>query len=47
VVGWRTLDWWVKEMREWLGRVRGPDGINDGSALLIFVRRDRLACGNR
>jgi hypothetical protein len=21
-----TLDWWVKERREWLGRVRGPDG---------------------
>jgi hypothetical protein len=21
-----TLDWWVKEHREWLGRVRGPDG---------------------
>jgi hypothetical protein len=20
-----TLDWWVKERREWLGRVRGPD----------------------
>jgi hypothetical protein len=20
------LDWWVKERREWLGRVRGPDG---------------------
>ncbi|HLM20056.1 MAG TPA: hypothetical protein VK390_00850 [Propionibacteriaceae bacterium] len=21
-----TLDWWVKERREWLGRVRGPNG---------------------
>lgn len=21
-----TLDWWVKEGREWWGRVRGPDG---------------------
>jgi len=21
-----TLDWWVRERREWLGRVRGPDG---------------------
>jgi hypothetical protein len=21
-----TFDWWVKERREWLGRVRGPDG---------------------
>jgi hypothetical protein len=21
-----TLDWWVKERQEWLGRVRGPDG---------------------
>ena len=22
-----TLDWWVKERREWLGRVRGPAGV--------------------
>jgi hypothetical protein len=21
-----TLDWWVRERREWLGRVRGADG---------------------
>jgi hypothetical protein len=21
-----TLDWWVRERREWLGRVRGKDG---------------------
>jgi hypothetical protein len=21
-----TLDWWVKERQDWLGRVRGPDG---------------------
>ena len=21
-----TLDWWVREHREWFGRVRGPDG---------------------
>jgi hypothetical protein len=21
-----ALDWWVKERREWFGRVRGPDG---------------------
>ena len=21
-----TLDWWVKDRMEWLGRVRGPDG---------------------
>ena len=21
-----TLDWWVKERQEWLGRVRGPNG---------------------
>jgi hypothetical protein len=21
-----TLDWWVKERREWFGRVRGKDG---------------------
>jgi hypothetical protein len=22
----RTLDWWVRERREWFGRVRGPNG---------------------
>jgi hypothetical protein len=21
-----TLDWWVKERQQWLGRIRGPDG---------------------
>jgi len=21
-----TLEWWVKERQQWLGRVRGPDG---------------------
>ena len=21
-----TLDWWVKERQQWLGRVLGPDG---------------------
>jgi len=21
-----ALDWWVKERRDWFGRVRGPDG---------------------
>jgi hypothetical protein len=21
-----TLDWWVKERQQWLGRVQGPDG---------------------
>jgi hypothetical protein len=21
-----TLDWWVKERQQWLGRVRGPNG---------------------
>jgi hypothetical protein len=21
-----TLDWWVKERQQWMGRVRGPDG---------------------
>jgi hypothetical protein len=21
-----TVDWWVKERREWIGRARGPDG---------------------
>jgi hypothetical protein len=21
-----TLDWWVEERQQWLGRVRGPDG---------------------
>jgi hypothetical protein len=23
--GGGTLDWWVKERQQWLGRVRGPD----------------------
>jgi hypothetical protein len=31
-----TLDWWVKERQQWLGRVRGPDGRQRGSKLLIF-----------
>ena len=31
------LDWWVKERQEWWGRVRGPDGRQGGSELLIFV----------
>jgi len=31
------LDWWVKERREWLGRVRGVDGRNGGLGLLICV----------
>ena len=22
-----TLDWWVKERREWFGRARGKDGL--------------------
>jgi len=33
------LDWWVKERREWWGRVRGADGRHGGSGLLIFVPR--------
>ena len=27
-----TLDWWVKERREWFGRVRGQDGVRSGEA---------------
>jgi hypothetical protein len=37
------LDWWVKERREWFGRVRGPDGRQKW-VKAIFVRprrRDR------
>jgi hypothetical protein len=26
IVESRQLDWWVKEPREWFGRVRGKDG---------------------
>jgi hypothetical protein len=33
------LDWWVKERQEWRGPVRGADGVNGGSELLIFVLR--------
>ena len=33
------LDWWVRERREWFGRVRGPDGRQRGSRLMIFVWR--------
>jgi hypothetical protein len=35
------LDWWVKERQEWWGRIRGADGVNGGSKLLIFVPRQR------
>ena len=36
-----TLDWSVRERREWLGRVRGPNGRQSGSKPLIFVRPRR------
>jgi hypothetical protein len=32
-----TLDWWVKERQQWLGRVRGPDGRQKWVQVLIFV----------
>ena len=32
-----TLDWWVRERREWFGRVRGWTDGSGGSKLLIFV----------
>jgi hypothetical protein len=31
------LDWWVKERREWLGRIRVETVGSAGSKLLIFV----------
>jgi len=34
------LDWWVKERREWWGRLRGG-AVNGGSKVLIFVRSER------
>jgi hypothetical protein len=34
-----TLDWWVKERREWFGRGRGKTNVSVGSELLIFVPR--------
>ena len=39
---WSTagrLDWWVKERQHWWGRVRGANGVNGGSKLLILVPR--------
>jgi hypothetical protein len=33
------LDWWVKDRQEWFGRVRGADGRQRWSGLLIFVPR--------
>jgi hypothetical protein len=33
------LDWWVKERREWLGRMRGVDGRQRWIRLLICVLR--------
>jgi hypothetical protein len=33
-----TLDWWVKERREWFGRVRGLDGRQRWVKALIFAR---------
>jgi hypothetical protein len=38
------LDWWVRERREWWGRVRGADGLSGGSELLIFVPRTVHSC---
>jgi hypothetical protein len=32
-----TLDWWVRERREWFGRVRGKTVVRSGSRLRIFV----------
>jgi hypothetical protein len=37
--GGGTLDLWVKERREWFGRVRGKTNVSVGSELLIFVPR--------
>ena len=37
MVSWRTLDWLVlEERREWLGRVRGPDGRHRWVSAVIF-----------
>jgi hypothetical protein len=36
-----TLDWWVKERREWFGRVRRPTVRQSGSKPMIFARRKR------
>jgi hypothetical protein len=33
------LDWWVRERRKWLGRVRGANGKQRWIKLLIFVPR--------
>jgi hypothetical protein len=39
-----TLDWWVRERREWLGRVRGPDGKQRWiKALIVGQQRRRIA----
>src|SRR5215213_706738 len=36
-----TLDWWVRERREWLVGYAVQMGAKDGSRRLIFVRSDR------
>ena len=34
-----TLDWWVKERQQWMGRVRGVQTVGSGgSKRLIYVR---------
>jgi hypothetical protein len=42
-----TLDWWVKDRLEWLGRVRGPDGRQRWIKPLIFVLRRRQSVTKR
>jgi hypothetical protein len=42
-----TLDWWVKERQQWLGRVRGPDGRQRWVKAADYVRRNRWACSSR
>jgi hypothetical protein len=33
-----TLDWWVRERREWWGRVRGPDGVRQKWVRAVDLR---------
>jgi hypothetical protein len=41
------LDWWVKERREWFGRVRGKDGCQRRPELLIVDRPGRRDRGKK